>query len=156
MSCNLAPNLKWNINMSRVMATSPTATYQADKTAGDFPRRRHYGYASSSALVSTTPPRLFRVSLVREVLREIRNLFWRIGEIRRRELDRQGIWVNPLPDKSYPLALRERALGDCSTDTHNLCTSRHHVSLIEVQKFVQGWTLGCAWGLRNSGNKPGA
>lgn len=137
-------------------ATLASRQIGAGKTENDRSRKRHYGYTNSSAQSSTTPPRLFRASLAREVLREIRSLFWRIGELRDKELDRQGICVDPLPSKSYPLALRERALADCSMDTHNLCISRRHVTLIDAQLFLQGWKLGCAWAFRNSGTPPPA
>jgi len=126
---------------------------QAGKLASVCLHKRHYGYASGHAGVSTKPPRLLRLSLVRALLREMRSLLWRIGEIRSRQLDQQGISVNPL-QKSYPAMARERALDDCNRDMRNLYISRRYTTLIEAEIFAQGWSYGAAWGLRNSDIQP--
>jgi hypothetical protein len=135
-------------------ATLPIREFAGDKSDGDHSRTRHYGYASSSACASTTRPHVFRVSLVREVLREIHNLFWRIGEIRRRGLDRMGMQIDPCPEIPLPHEQRERALACCIQDTHNLCKSRPVTSPIEVELFVRGWEAGAAWLFRNSRTEP--
>jgi hypothetical protein len=119
--------------------------FAEDKSDGDHSRTRHYGCASSSACASITRPQVFRVSLVREVVREIHNLFWRIGEIRRRGLDRVGMQIDPCPEIPLPHEQRESVLACCIQDTHNLCKSRPVTSPIEVELFVRGWEAGAAW-----------
>jgi len=85
----------------------------------------------------------FRASQVREVVREIHNLFWRIGEIRRRGLDRVGMQIDPCPEIPLPHEQRESVLACCIQDTHNLCKSRPVTSPIEVELFVRGWEAWC-------------
>jgi hypothetical protein len=99
---------------------------------------------------------VYRASLVRAILREIRNLFWRIREIRRTQLHRRGISINPLRQTPSPPERRENALACCIQDTRSLCTSRPVTTLIEAQLFVQGWELGADWLNRNCGTAPRA
>jgi hypothetical protein len=131
-------------------ATSSSREFAEDKSAGDHSRTRHCGYASSFACASKARPHLFRVSLAREVLREIRNLFWRIGEIRRRALDRQRISIDPLREIRLPHEPQASALACCIRDTHNLYACRPLTTLIEAELFVRGWEAGAAWPFRNS------
>jgi hypothetical protein len=73
---------------------------------------------------SPSPPaNWLRLSLVREALREIRNLVWRIREIQRRKLDRVGFEVPQLQGQILP-DVRENALACCIRDTRNLYTAR--------------------------------
>jgi hypothetical protein len=96
---------------------------------------------------------LYRGSLVRAVLREIHSLLWRIREIRRTQSHRRGISINPLPEKTWPPALRESALTCCMRDTHSLSASRQHLTLTEVELFVRGWEAGAEWYARNCGTE---
>jgi hypothetical protein len=124
-------------------------------SAGDHSRKPHYGYANSSARASSSPPPLFRSSLLREVLREIRNCLRRIGEIRRRALDRQGISIDPLPEIAAPCA-RESGSACCIRDMQNLYNVRPATTLIDAELFLQGWTCGAAWNLgRTHSELPG-
>ena len=114
------------------------------KTVDGRSYKRHYGYSSSAGPESTSPPRALRLSLARAILREIRNLVWRIAEIRRRELDLQGISIDLPPEIAFPREQQESGLAHCMQGTHNLCTSRHAVSPIEVELFLQGRRCGAS------------
>jgi hypothetical protein len=119
-------------------------------------RREHYGYASTSALASSERPHYLRVSLVLEALREIRNLFRRIGEIQNRLLDRRGISINPSHGISLPPEQQETALACCIQDMRSLYKSRPHASLIDAELYLQGWQSGAASALRNWSIQPPA
>jgi hypothetical protein len=106
-------------------------------------------YANQSAIASRTRPPRFRASLLREVLREIRNLFHRIGEIQNRELDRQGISLDPGRELCLPHELQESALACCIRDMQSLYSSRPQTTLIDAELLAQGWRLGAASALRN-------
>jgi hypothetical protein len=117
-------------------ATSSSREFAEGKSDGDHSRTRYCGCASSFACASKTRPHLFRVSLAREVLREIRNLFWRIGEIRRRALDRQGISTDPLREIRLPHEPQASALACCIRDTHNLYARERHTRFSAEQWLV--------------------
>ena len=101
-------------------------------------------------------PRLLHASLLRAVLREIRNCASRIGEIRRRRLDLQGVALDPCRELSFPPELRESALACCIEDTRNLYKLRPATTLIDAEVFGQGWRLGVEWGLRTLYKTPRA
>src|SRR5208283_4581151 len=130
--------------------TGPTAgasssrEYLAAQSEGGYRRRECYGYANTSALASYNRPPLLRFSLVREVLREIRNLFRRIEEIQNRYLDRRGILINLSRDIPLRPEQQETALACCIQDMRNLYTSRPHASLIDAELYLQGWQRGAA------------
>ena len=106
--------------------------------------------------VAVRPHRSLRISLLRAVLREIRSLISRIAEIRDRQLDLQGVSVDPCQEQSFPPELRESALARCIADTRNLYKSRPATTLIDAELFVQGWKLGIAWGCHNLRKQPPA
>lgn len=105
----------------------------------------HYGYANSQGCASATAPPIFRLSLVREAVFEIRNLVWRMLEIRRRSLDRTGILIHPLHEIVSRQEQRESALEGCIRDMHNLCKHRPPLGLIEAELFVRAWESGAAY-----------
>lgn len=90
----------------------------------------------------------FRRSLAREVLREIRNLVWRIREIQRKALDRQGFEVPQLQGQISSPA-KENALICCTKDMRNLYASRPWTTLIEAELCAQAWNRGAMWAVRN-------
>lgn len=92
---------------------------------------------------------LVRLSMVREVLRETRNLAWRIRSIQCRNLDRQGIEIYRLEEYIAP-ELRESALRQCTRDMQSLCASPRLSSLIDAELVPQSWNRGAMWALRNS------
>jgi hypothetical protein len=94
-------------------------------------------------------PYLVRLSMAREVLREIRNLGWRIGTIQCRNLDRQGVEIPRLGELVAP-DLRESALKQCMKDTQSLCASPRLSSLIDAELVSQSWNRGAMWALHNS------
>lgn len=124
--------------------------FQAVSLEDDCWRSGRYGYASGSSLPSRKPPHPFRVSLAREVLREIRNLFVRIAKLRAKQLDRQGISLEPLSPQLFPLVLREKALSDCTQDMRSLYTDHRRPTLTDLQLFAQAWKLGAEWSARNA------
>ena len=136
--------------------TSPSHQHETGKLAADCSGRQHCGYANSSARASATPARLLRASLVRAVGYEIRNCLWRIGELRRRALDCQGISIDPLREIPLPPEQQANALAGCIRDTQNLYKSRRLTTLIEAELFSQGWAAGAAWSIRNSRTEPPA
>jgi hypothetical protein len=85
-----------------------------------------------------------RLSMAREVLREIRNLASRIRTIQCRRLDRQGIEIPLLLECSEP-DLRERALKQCIQDMQSLCASLPATSLIDAELVSQAWNRGAMW-----------
>lgn len=134
-----------HINETRV----PLLQIQKDGAGRSYLYKPHYGYSNSHGLVSLAPPSMFRASLVRAVLREIRSLLWRIREIRHRSLDRMGIVIDP-HHQTTSLAERESASDCCSKDTQNLYRDRPLTTLIEAELFVRGWEAGAEWGGHNS------
>jgi hypothetical protein len=92
---------------------------------------------------------LVRLSMLREVLRESRNLVWRIQTIQCKNLDRQGIEIPRLEEHIAP-DLRERALRQCIRDMQSLCASPRLSSLIDAELISQSWNRGAMWALRNS------
>ena len=90
-----------------------------------------------------------RLSMAREVLRETRNLAWRIRTIQCRYLDQQGIEIPRLEGQIAP-QLRESALKQCIADTQSLCASPRLSSLIDAELVAQSWNRGAMWALRNS------
>ena len=92
---------------------------------------------------------LVRLSMLREALREIRNLVWRIQTIQCRNLDRRGIEIPRLGEHIAP-DLRESALRQCIRDTQSLCASPRLSSLIDAELVSQSWNRGAMWALHNS------
>jgi hypothetical protein len=141
-----------------ITQATPSSSRQREtgRMADDCSGRQHYGYANSSARASVTPPPVLRASLVRAIGCEIRNCLWRIGEIRRRALDRQGISIDPLREIPLPPEQQANALARCIRDTQNLYKSRRITTLIEAELFAQGWQCGAAWSIHNSRTEPPA
>jgi len=129
---------------------------QAEMLAGDHSRKVHYGYAKSSARGSIHPRRALRFSLATAILGEIRNLAARIGEIRSRQQDRQGISIDPSRGISLPPEQREIALACCIQGMRSLYKSRCHTTSIDAELYFQGWLAGVASARRNWSIQPRA
>lgn len=111
--------------------------------AGDDWRTGRYGYATNASLPSQKRVSPLCVSFLREVLREIRNLWHRIREIESRQLDRRGISIDPR--REIPLLEgSEIASACCIQDMRSLYSAHPHATLIDVELFVQGWMRGAA------------
>jgi hypothetical protein len=104
--------------------------------------------SQSSLCTSVSDPGVYRGSLIREVLREIRSLFWRIAEIRRTQIHRRRASINPFPETSLRPKEYRHALASCIADIQNLST-RRPVTLLDVSLVAQGWAAGADWSRRN-------
>ncbi len=110
----------------------------------------HHGSASATGHTLHGRVPAFRLSLAREVLREIRSLLHRIAEIRRRKLDHRGICVDPTLGISIPSEQAENALNACIRDMQGLYMSRPATTLSDAELFAQGWTAAFLWCYRNA------
>jgi hypothetical protein len=131
-----------------------TRESRKDVSAGDPFRTERPQFASPSASGSESHPLTFRLSLPREVLREIRSAILRIGEIRCRALDRRGVSLNPLQEIPLPPEEGESALACCIQDTSNLFAARPQTTQIDTELFLRGWYSGAASARRNWSTLP--
>jgi hypothetical protein len=143
------------LNSSSLPPVSSRYEPRTGVSARNCLRTEHHGSSNSSRCESANPPRIFRFSLVRAILRDNRSVFSRIQDTQRRRL---AISINPLPQKPYTLAPRESALDGCMRDTHNLCTHRLQTTLIEAEAelFAEWWSSGAAFAVGNCGTEPRA
>jgi hypothetical protein len=111
---------------------------------------------SSSQPFSSLGSHLYRSSLARAILLEIRNLLSRIQEIRKTQIHRRGAAIDPLGQTQSALEDRKSAIDCCISDMRNLYAHRPHTTLIEAELFVEGWKAGIAWGRSNMRSGPGA
>jgi hypothetical protein len=130
-----------SLNKSAVKASASTHQLEEDIWEVGLLRKLRHLYASVWYLA--------RFSMVREVLREIRNLVWRIRMIQCRNLDRQGIEI-PRLEEHIASDLRESALKQCMRDMQSLSAFPRLSSLIDAELVAQSWNRGAMWALRNS------
>ena len=94
------------------------------------------------------PRRAFRLSLLREALREIRNVSRRIWLIRDKKLD-CGLQIDPCVALGLPPETQEKALACCMRDMRNLMSSRPPTTMVDAELWLQGWYRGAKSALHN-------
>lgn len=97
---------------------------------------------------------LYHSSLVRTLTSEIRSLFCRIRELRRDQLDRRGVVIDPLYGTKAQPSVRRRAIDCCSEDMRSLCERRPHMTPVDFELFAEAWALGACWLSSNKDNEP--
>ncbi len=132
------------------LTTDEKSEFRTVGLAHNLLRKLRRGAPNASLCVGQAG--LYQASLARAILREIRSLVLRIREIRRTQLHRRGILLDPLRHRAS-LEVRERASACCSEDMRNLYASRPLTTLIEAELFVRGWEAGAEWSTRSCGTE---
>lgn len=118
-----------------------------------IPWRKPHHSAQEWRRTPLAPSHLYPASLVREITREIHNLFFRIRDLRCNQLHRRGVLMDPLRRTLSTREEQNSARESCSVDMRNLYKFRPHTTLIESELFSEAWALGAEWAFRNSGRR---
>ena len=108
---------------------------------------------SSTSSVVSLGRYLYRASLARALGREIGSCYWRIRELLGTQLHRRGVVCRLERQPTSPRSGFQPALDGYTQDMRRKFAACPWMTLIDVQTFLEGWTLGAAWVAHNSGNK---
>lgn len=90
--------------------------------------------------------RIHRVVWLYGFLLELRNLFYRIGQLRKTNLYRTGLDIGPAFETTQGESVREcTRTHACTRDMQNLYAMRPWVTILDVELFLAGWKQGSAW-----------
>ena len=92
---------------------------------------------------------MYRRSIVGLLLREIKGIFGRIQTVKETQIYRRGVQIDPGHLTAISPVERERIADACSLDKDNLSKERPHLSLLDYEIYVLGWTQGHEWSVRN-------
>jgi len=122
--------------------------------AGDHSGTRRYAASIERRRELQSHRGWYRVSRVQTLLREFRSLFFRIPELRRKQLDHRGFLIDPLYRAAVEPSVRQHAIDCCSQDTRNLCRRRPHMTPVDFESFAEARVWGDCWISRSMGNEP--
>jgi hypothetical protein len=97
--------------------------------------------------------RVYRCSLVRLLLSEMAGILGRIRAIRETQIYHRGVRFDPGRSTVSCLLERERIADACIADKDNLTKARSHLTLVDIEIFVQGWLHGHEWSVHNYGKQ---
>lgn len=80
---------------------------------------------------------------------EVAGILGRIRAIRETQLYARMVRIDPAHSTGVSPDERERIADACIQDKDNLAKSRPHLTLVDVELYVQGWTHGHEWTHRN-------